>query len=265
MANNIFCGKCGTENSENSKYCFSCGEELHKTVDVNYEIKGGNLPFVTIKLNHGDRVFSESGSMAWRTNDIKMETTSNGGAEKVFSRILTHESLFQNIYTAMKDNQEISFASSFPGSILSLDIEPGKEVICQKSSFLVGTSGVNLSIHFNKKIGTGLFNGEGFIMQKISGTGKVFIEIDGSIEEKVLAKDEKIIISSGHLVMMDATCSIDVETISGFKNIFFGGEGLFNTVITGPGRVVLQSMPIGKMANTISGYLPVQSSSSNSN
>ena len=94
MANGIFCGKCGTENSENSKYCFSCGEELHKTVDVNYEIKGGNLPFVTIKLNHGDRVFSESGSMAWRTNDIKMETTSNGGAEKVFSRILTHESLF---------------------------------------------------------------------------------------------------------------------------------------------------------------------------
>ena len=102
-------------------------------------------------------------------------------------------------------------------------------------------------------------------MQKISGTGKVFIEIDGSIEEKVLAKDEKIIISSGHLVMMDATCNIDVETISGFKNIFFGGEGLFNTVITGPGRVVLQSMPIGKMANTISGYLPVQSSSSSSN
>ena len=143
---------------------------------------------------------------------------------------------------------------------MAIDIAPGKEVICQKSAFLAGTAGVELSIHFNKKIGTGLFAGEGFIMQRMSGQGKVFIEIDGSMEEKYLQPGEKLIISTGHLVMMDASCQIDVETVKGLKNIFLGGEGLFNTIITGPGKVVMQSMPISKMANTLYPYMPIPTS-----
>ena len=265
MENNIFCDQCGEKISTDSRYCVKCGNVLNANDDVEYEIKGDNLPCVTIKMNLGDRIISESGAMSWRTNNIKMETTSNEGIEKVVSRILTSESLFQNIYTSLADNEKITFSSSFPGAILPIDIRPGKEIICQKSSFLAGTSGIDLAIHINKRVGVGLFNGEGFIMQRISGTGKVFIEIDGSIDEIVLGENEKMVISSGHLVMMDSTCSIDIESINGLKNIFFGGEGLFNTIITGPGRVVVQSMPISKTAHSIYRYLPKPPSSTNVN
>ena len=175
MENNIFCDQCGEKISTDSRYCVKCGNVLNANDDVEYEIKGDNLPCVTIKMNLGDRIISESGAMSWRTNNIKMETTSNEGIEKVVSRILTSESLFQNIYTSLADNEKITFSSSFPGAILPIDIRPGKEIICQKSSFLAGTSGIDLAIHINKRVGLGLFNGEGFIMQRISGTGKVFI------------------------------------------------------------------------------------------
>ena len=148
---------------------------------------------------------------------------------------------------------------------MAFDVAPGKEIICQKSAFLAGTSGVEVSVHFNKKIGVGLFAGEGFIMQRMSGTGKVFIEVDGSMEEKYLNAGERLVISTGHLVMMDASCQIDVETVKGFKNIFLGGEGLFNTIITGPGKVVLQSMPVSKTANVLYPYMPKQTSDTTSN
>ena len=173
------------------------------------------------------------------------------------------EKLFQNIYTAQSDNGLIGFASSFPGTILPVEVAAGKEVICQKKSFLAGTDGLELSIHFRKKIGVGLFGGEGFIMQRVSGTGTAFIEIDGSAQEYVLQPGQKLVVSTGHLVMMDATCNIDVETVKGLKNVFLGGQGLFNTVITGPGRVVLQSMPISKTANTLAGYMPFTNDSTN--
>lgn len=232
--------------------------------DIKYEIKGNNLPYIVLNLSKGQQIICESGSMAWRSNNITMDTISNGGASKVFSRLLTGEKLFQNIYTANEDNSQIAFSSSFPGAIMAIDIESGKEIICQKSSFLAGTAGVDVSVHFNKKIGTGLFGGEGFIMQKISGNGKVFIEIDGSMEEKTLKEGEKLIVSTGHLVMMDSTCQIDVETVGNIKNMFLGGEGIFNTIITGPGNVVLQSMPISKTANMIYPYLPKPKTTSSS-
>ena len=230
--------------------------------NIKYEVKGGNLPFLKLFLNKGDAVICEAGSMSWRTSGLQMDTTSNGGAGKVFSRLFSGERLFQNKYTALEDNQELTFSSSFPGDILAFDIDANHEVICQKTAFLASTEGVELSIHFNKKIGSGLFGGEGFIMQKMSGKGKAFIEVDGAIDERTLKEGEKFIISTGHLVMMDSTCSIDVETVKGLKNIFLGGQGLFNTVITGPGRVVMQSMPIAKTANKINQYIPHTSSDS---
>ncbi len=229
--------------------------------DLNYEVKGNNLPYVVLNLAKGQKVISEGGAMSWRSPYITMETTSNGGVGKVFSRLFSGEKLFQNIYMATEDNSSIAFSSSFPGTILPIDITPGNDVICQKSSFLVGTSGVDVSIHFNKKIGVGLFGGEGFIMQRMSGSGKVFIEIDGSMEEKTLGEGEKLVVSTGHLVMMESTCQIDVQSVGGFKNIFLGGEGIFNTIITGPGKVVLQSMPISKTANLLYPYMPHPESS----
>lgn len=230
---------------------------------MKYEIKGSNLPYLVCYLNKDQSIVCEGGSMCWMTPNIEMNTSSNGGVGKVFSRMFSGEKLFQNIYTAQSDNGLIGFASSFPGTILPVEVAAGKEVICQKKSFLAGTDGLELSIHFRKKIGVGLFGGEGFIMQRVSGNGTAFIEIDGSAQEYVLQAGQKLVVSTGHLVMMDATCNIDVETVKGLKNVFLGGQGLFNTVITGPGRVVLQSMPISKTANTLAGYMPFTNDSTN--
>lgn len=226
---------------------------------MRYEIKGESLPYLVCYLNNGQSIICEGGAMSWMTPNIEMNTGTNGGVGKVFSRMFSGESLFQNIYTAKSDNGLIGFASSFPGKILPIEVAPGRDVICQKKSFLAGTENLELSIHFRKKIGVGIFGGEGFIMQKISGNGTVFIEIDGSAQEYYLQAGQKLLVSTGHLVIMDATCSIDVETIKGLKNVFLGGQGLFNTVITGPGKVVLQSMPISKTANTLAVYLPIDS------
>ncbi|MCC8074095.1 MAG: TIGR00266 family protein [Clostridiales bacterium] len=228
---------------------------------MNYQITGTPFPTVACTLEDGEAMICEKGSMCWKSPNVEMSTTSNGGIGKVFSRMFSGESLFQNIFTARGGGQ-ISFASSFPGDIVKLDIQPGKEAIVQKSSFLASTMGVELSIYFQKKFGKGLFGGEGFIMQKLSGNGTAFIEIDGSATQYELAPGQSIIVDTGHLVMMDSTCSMDIERIRGAKNIFFGGQGLFNTVVTGPGKVVLQSMPIYKLAQTLIPFMPEQTNTS---
>lgn len=262
------CPNCGTQLNEGSKFCSSCGTQINNVTpvdnNVEYEIRGGNLPYVVMNLKRGQQIICESGSMAWKSPNITMETTSNGGVSKVFSRLFSGERLFQNIYTAQADNSIIAFSSSFPGAILALDVKPGQDLICQKRSFLAGTAGIDVSIHFNQKVGIGLFGGEGFIMQRMSGNGKVFIEVDGSTEEIVLKAGEKIVLSTGHLVMMDSTCSIEIEQNSSLKNIFLSGEGLFNTIITGPGRIITQSMPISKTANLLYSYMPHPSNNSSS-
>ena len=218
---------------------------------MNYEIKGGNFPVLICTLDANETMITEGGGMSWMSPNMKMETTTNGGLGKVFGRMMTNEKLFQNRYTAVGGQGTIAFASCFPGDILPLQIEPGKEYICQKSAFLASTSGVQLSIEFRKKFGAGLFGGEGFIMQKLSGNGTAFIEVDGSIVKYTLQPGQQIIIDTGHLVMMSSTCSLDVQTVKGAKNILFGGEGLFNTVVPGPGEIALQSMPISNLANSI--------------
>lgn len=228
---------------------------------MRYEIKGNSLPYLVCYLNKGEKIICEGGSMSWMSPGMMMETSSNGGASKIFSRMFAGEKLFQNIYTAQYDNAMIAFASSFPGSILPIEIKDGMEVICQKGSFLASSSGINTSIHFNQKVGVGLFGGEGFIMQKMTGNGIVFIEIDGSMESYNLKEGEQIVVSTGSLVMIDGTCSMDIQSVQGIKNVFLGGQGLFNTVIKGPGRVVLQSMPISKTADIIGTYLPQRSNS----
>lgn len=214
---------------------------------MRYEIKGTPMPVVEITLENGESVKCEGGSMSWMTPNLKMET-SGGGLGKMFSKVITGESLFQNKYTATGGPGLIAFASSVPGNIIAVEIEPGKEIICQKSSFLAATPGVDVSIFFQRKLGAGFFGGEGFIMQKISGTGIVFLELDGSVETKMLGAGEQIVLDTGYLAMMDATCSMDIKSVGGVKNAIFGGEGLFNTVVTGPGKVTLQTMPVAKLA-----------------
>lgn len=225
---------------------------------MQYEIIGGNLPAVLCKLKKGEKIICESGGMSWMDGVFKMETT-GGGAGKMFGRMFSGESMFTNTYTAQQDG-EIAFASCFPGAILAIELKPGRSVIAQKKAFLASEAGVEMSIFFQKKLGKGLFGGEGFIMQKFSGSGLVFLEVDGAIKEYTLAPGERKVMETGHLVMMDDTCKMDIEKISGVKNVLFGGEGLFNTVVTGPGRIVIQTMPMSKTAGVISEYIPKQSS-----
>lgn len=229
---------------------------------MNYEIKGGSFPIVECTLNNGQSMITQSGSMCWMDDSMTMETSSNGGIGKVVGRLFTREKLFQNIYTATKDGSKISFGTCVPGAIMAVQLTGGQSIICQKSAFLASYGNIELSTFFNKKIGVGLFGGEGFIMQKLTGEGIVFLEIDGSSMQFELKEGEKKVISTGYLVSMSETCTIDVQTVKGIKNIFLGGEGIFNTVITGPGKVIVQTMPLARLANSLIPYLPTQSGSS---
>ncbi len=223
---------------------------------MQYEIKGEPLPVVICYPQAGEVLITESGSMSWMSPNMKMETTSNGGIGKVFGRMFSGESLFLNRYTAMGGNGLIAFASSFPGTILPFEISPGHEIIAQKSAFLASDATVDLSIHFQKKICAGLFGGEGFIMQKLSGYGTAFIEVDGYCQKYDLKTEQSIVVDTGYLVAMTPSCSMEIKSVPGVKNVLFGGEGLFNTVITGPGTVYLQTMPISAVAGSLRSYFP---------
>jgi uncharacterized protein (TIGR00266 family) len=222
---------------------------------MQYEIRGGSFPVVICQLENGEKMITEKGSMAWMSPNMQMETI-GGGLGKMFSKAFSGESMFQNHYTARGGNGMIAFASSFPGEIKALEIAPGKEMIVQKSSFLASEAGVNLSIHFQKKLGAGFFGGEGFIMQRLSGRGIAFVEIDGELMEYELKPGQQLIVDSGNVAGFEPTVQMDIQMVSGAKNVLFGGEGLFNTVLTGPGRVWLQTMPISNVASAIRPYIP---------
>ena len=207
------------------------------------------------EMEANEMMITEKGAMSWMSPNMKMETV-GGGMGKMFGRMFSGESMFVNHYTAMGGPGMIAFASSFPGSIRAFDIKPGQDIICQKTAFLASTSKVELSVFFQKKASAGFFGGEGFIMQKLSGDGVAFVEFDGYIKEYQLSAGQSIVVDTGYLAAMDASCSIEIQKVPGVKNMLFGGEGVFNTVITGPGRVLLQSMPIGQMAGTLIPYLP---------
>ena len=220
------------------------------------EVMGGNLPVVVCKLSKGEEVYTETGGMSWMSQGIKMSTNTNGGIMKGLGRALAGESIFMNTYTAEEDETEIAFASSFPGEILEFDLKEGETIIAQKRAFLCSEKTVDISMKFRKKLGAGFFGGEGFIMQKITGPGKVFLEIDGAAIKKELAPGEILNIDNGYVAAMTQDVQLDIKTVKGIKNIVFGGEGLFLTTVKGPGTVWLQSMPISKLAGSLYGTMP---------
>lgn len=222
---------------------------------MEYKIIGEPMPVVECTLNAGEAMKTEAGSMAWMSPNMKMSTNAGGGIGKMFGRMLSGEAIFQNIYTCEGGPGYISFGSSFTGSIRAFELAPGKSIICQKSAFLCSEMGVNIEVYFQKKIMTGLFGGEGFIMQKLTGSGMVFVEVDGHCVEKELAAGESIMISTGNLAIMDETCTMDVEDIKGVKNWLFGGEDVFLTKVTGPGKIILQTMTMGGFAAALSPFI----------
>ena len=221
---------------------------------MNVEVKGTPLPVAICYLASGESIVTEKGAMSWMSPNLEMQT-SGGGLGKMFSRALQGEAMFQNIYTAMGGDGMIAMGSSFPGDIMVIDVAQGP-IIAQKSAFLASESTVKQELHFKKKLGAGLFGGEGFIMQKFSGTGKVILEIDGSVMMYELSAGQSMLVDTGCLALMDASVTMEIETVKGLGNKLLGGEGFFNTRVTGPGKVWLQTMPASNLASIVASYVP---------
>jgi uncharacterized protein (TIGR00266 family) len=221
---------------------------------MQYEIQGSPFPVVVCNLAGGETVRCQSGAMCWMSPNMQMETK-GGGLGKMFGKALTGESLFENHYTAQGGPGMIAFGSGVPGNILAVDVTGGKAIIAQKRSFLASEMGVNVETHFQRKGAAGFFGGEGFIMQKFSGQGTVFLEVDGSTIEYVLQPGQSIVVDTGSLAAMEASIHMDIQMVKGLGNMLGGGEGLFNTVLTGPGRIWLQTMPVSSLAGSIAPYI----------
>jgi len=217
---------------------------------MRYSIVGDSLPALILQLDPGETIISQAGGRTWSRGQVQTETKA-GGLGKALGRMFSGESLFMSHYTA-KTQAELAFASTFPGQIIARHLQPGESVICQKSAFLCATAGVTLSVHLQKKLSAGFFGGEGFIMQKVTGPGIAFFELDGYCPEYDLLPGEQIVCDTGVVALMDASCTMSVQMVQGVKNIVFGGEELMDTVVTGPGKVRLQTMSAAKLASLFS-------------
>ena len=228
---------------------------------MKYEIIGGSFPAVNIELDNGETVVTQSGAMAWSDESIQMNTNAEGGLLKSIGRMFSGASLMFVRHTATKDNSKITFSASFPGSIREFNVDAEHEYFAQKSAFLVAEEGVNVDATVNKNFWAGLLGGEGFILQKFTGNGKMLAEIDGSVVELDLEPGQSIKVETGHVALFESTITYDVQSVSGFKNVFFGGQGLFLTTLTGPGKVWLQTLTASDMAQKLAPYMPSSSSS----
>jgi uncharacterized protein (TIGR00266 family) len=292
----MFCTNCGTTLSESVRFCTKCGLPVAAAPpppptapqlvavpppvatpvqvapppppppppsapfrSLRFEVFGGNLPAVAIRLDAGESVYTQSGGMAWMDAGIRMDTNMKGGFMKGLGRMMSGESLFMATYTATAPGQEFVATSTMPGCILPLELR-GNAIIAQRSSFLVAQPSIQLSAYVTRSFGAGLFGGEGFILQRITGMGYVFLEIDGSLKERVLAPGETIKVDTGHVAAFEESVQFQAEMVKGFKNVLFGGEGLFLSTLTGPGRVWLQSITLPGFAKEIYPFLPKPSS-----
>lgn len=224
---------------------------------MRYEILGDTMPAVEVVFDApGERMYTQSGGMAWMTEGISMDSNMKGGLGKSIGRMFSGESLFMATYKAERPGAMIAFASTVAGEILPVDVGVTGGMICQKGAFLCAEESVTLSVALTKKLSAGLFGGEGFILQDISGSGMVFLEIDGNKVEKELAPGEVIKVDTGNVVAFEKSVKYEIETVKGLKNIFFGGEGLFLTKLTGPGKVVLQTQNFNEFAGRIIRMVP---------
>ncbi len=218
---------------------------------MEYEIWGDMMPAVTIKLKNGEGIYTQSGGLSWMTDGISMSTNARGGFGKSIGRMFMGESVFMANYTSERDDTSITLASTMPGTIKAFRICPGQVLIAQKQAFLCATHGIELSVQWAPRARSALFGGEGFILERISGDGLVFFELDGSIKEYELAPGESLKVDTGNVALFEASVNYDIETVKGFKNVLFGGEGFFLTKLTGPGKVWLQTMTTAEMARKL--------------
>lgn len=224
---------------------------------MRYQVIGDTMPAVEVTFDQaGESMYTQSGGMAWMSEGVAMDSNMRGGLGKSIGRMFSGESIFMATYRAERPGASIAFASTVAGEVLPVDIGACGGLIAQKGAFLCAQNSVELSVAFTKKLSAGLFGGEGFILQDIHGTGMVFLEIDGNKVEKVLAPGEVLKVDTGNVVAFEKTVNYEIETVKGLKNIFFGGEGLFLTKLTGPGRVILQTQNFNEFAGRIISMIP---------
>lgn len=228
---------------------------------MHYEIQGSTMQTLEIHLSAGESVYTESGGMAWMRGNIDMRTNARGGLLKGLARTLAGESLFLTTYTCKSGEGMITFTPEAPGAILPVALAAGESRICQKDAFMVAQESVSLEVHFRRKLGAGLFGGEGFVLQKLNGPGIAWVEIAGEVREYLLKPGETMRIDPGHIAMYEPTVDYDITRIKGVSNMLFGGEGIFIATLTGPGRIWLQSLPLSNLASKLLQYLPKHSSS----
>ena len=225
---------------------------------MRYEINGTTLQTLDIFLDNGESVFTESGGMAWMKGNVEMNTNTRGGLLKGLARSLSGESLFLTTYTCKGNQSMVTFTPEAPGSIVPVVLGSGESRICQKDAFMVAEDSVSLEMHFRRKLGTGLFGGEGFILQKISGPGIAWVEIAGEVREYSLQAGETMQVDPGHIAMYEPSVNYDIQRVKGVKNMLFGGEGLFLASLTGPGKIWLQSLPLSNLASKLMQYMPIK-------
>ncbi|MBR2743853.1 MAG: TIGR00266 family protein [Clostridia bacterium] len=224
---------------------------------MNFEIVGKTVPAVEVTLNKGESMYSQSGGMCWQSQGVTMKTNAKGGVMKSLGRMFAGESIFMNTYTADVDNAKVAFATTVPGDIITLDMSKHPQgFMLQKGAFLCAEPSVELNIAFTKRFSAGLFGGEGFVLQRAQGSGNLFLEVDGDPIIKTLAPGEVLKVDTGNVVGFESSVNYEIETVKGLGNIFFGGEGLFLTKLTGPGKVIVQTQNFGDFAGRIIGMLP---------
>ncbi|MBQ6517774.1 MAG: AIM24 family protein [Anaerolineaceae bacterium] len=224
---------------------------------MNYEIKHEPFPVLEMRLDDNESVQCQSGAMAWMSPNMEMQTSTGGGIGKLFGRMFAGDHAFVNKFTSHGQGM-ITFSSDFVGSIIPVEIRPGRDFIVQKSGYLASYGDIEQTVFFQKKLGAAFFGGEGFIMQRFSGNGIVFVEIDGYCQEYELDKGQKLVLSTGFLAAMDATCTMDVQTVKGAMNILFGSENMFLTTVSGPGKIYIQTKPISRIASALKPFFPTQ-------
>jgi len=227
---------------------------------MRYEINGTTLQTLDIFLDSDESVYTESGGMAWMKGNVEMSTNTRGGLLKGLARSLSGESLFLTTYTSKGSQSMVTFTPEAPGSIVPVPLGNGESRICQKDAFMVAQESVSLEMHFRRKLGSGLFGGEGFILQKLTGPGLAWVEIAGEVREYTLQPGEIMQVDPGHLAMYEPSVNYDIQRVKGVKNILFGGEGLFLATLTGPGHIWLQSLPLANLASKLMQYMPIKTS-----